>query len=76
MVLSWQNNFTAPRMVLSASGVDHTNLLSIAEPLFLDLPNVTSPITPKFEYVGGDWRQSSDSPVSNKCNLVYYTVYP
>ena len=63
-IVSRQNNFTAPRMVLSASGVDHTDLLAIAEPLFSDLPKVTSTVIPKFQYIGGDWRQSNDSPVS------------
>lgn len=55
-------NFTAPRMVLSASGVDHHDFLAIAEPLFSDLPKVPSPSLPKFEYVGGDWRKPEESP--------------
>ncbi|KAK9282165.1 hypothetical protein L1049_005077 [Liquidambar formosana] len=54
-------NYTAPRMVLAASGVDHEELLSIAEPLFSDLPNVAHPGEPKSVYVGGDYRCQADS---------------
>ncbi|GLJ20078.1 hypothetical protein SUGI_0364390 [Cryptomeria japonica] len=49
-------NYTAPRMVLAASGVDHERLLSVAEPLLADLPNVPCSKVPKSEYVGGDFR--------------------
>lgn len=52
--------FTASRMVLSASGVDHNEFLAAAEPLLLDLPKMPSPPMPKFEYVGGDWRKSQE----------------
>ncbi|BBN00700.1 mitochondrial-processing peptidase subunit alpha [Marchantia polymorpha subsp. ruderalis] len=55
-------NYTAPRIVLAASGVDHEELLAIAEPLLSDMPAVSAPSTPKTEYVGGDWRQAADSP--------------
>lgn len=61
-----RENYTAPRMVLAASGVDHKELLAIAEPLLSDLPS-TSPHTtvpyhvPVSNYVGGDWRGVSDS---------------
>ena len=71
-----QNNFTAPRMVLSASGVNHIDLLAIAEPLFSDLPKITATRAPNFEYIGGDWRQSNDSPVSCLSNLIYYVIFP
>ncbi|CAH2053543.1 unnamed protein product [Thlaspi arvense] len=50
-------NFTAPRMVLAASGVEHEELLKVVEPLLSDLPNVTRPAEPKSQYVGGDFRQ-------------------
>ncbi|ESQ48285.1 hypothetical protein EUTSA_v10020561mg [Eutrema salsugineum] len=50
-------NYTAPRMVLAASGVEHEELLKVAEPLLSDLPNVTRPAEPKSQYVGGDFRQ-------------------
>lgn len=55
-------NYTAPRMVLAASGVNHQELLSIAEPLLSDLPKVSLSPTPESKYVGGDWRGPADSP--------------
>ncbi|GBG84704.1 hypothetical protein CBR_g39080 [Chara braunii] len=58
-------NYTAPRMVLAASGVDHSDLLAVAEPLFSDLPKVALPPTPLTEYVGGDWRLAADAPVTH-----------
>ncbi|OAY82149.1 Mitochondrial-processing peptidase subunit alpha [Ananas comosus] len=54
-------NYTAPRMVLAASGVDHDELVSIAEPLLSDLPKVARPEEPKSVYVGGDYRCQADS---------------
>lgn len=50
-------------MVLAASGVDVDELLSVAEPLLADLPMVPHPVEPKSEYVGGDYRQQTDSGV-------------
>ncbi|XP_010528943.1 PREDICTED: probable mitochondrial-processing peptidase subunit alpha-1, mitochondrial [Tarenaya hassleriana] len=50
-------NFTAAQMVLAASGVDHQELLRVAEPLLSDLPKVACPGEPKSQYVGGDFRQ-------------------
>lgn len=55
-------NFTAPRMVLAASGVDLNELLPIAEPLLSDLPRLPPPTEPKSVYIGGDYRQQADSP--------------
>ncbi|XP_058074113.1 mitochondrial-processing peptidase subunit alpha-like [Magnolia sinica] len=55
-------NYTAPRMVLAASGVEHEELLSYAEPLLSDLPKVPPPTAPKSVYVGGDYRCQADSP--------------
>ncbi|CAG7896593.1 unnamed protein product, partial [Brassica rapa] len=52
-------NFTAARMVLAASGVEHEDLLKIAEPLTSDLPNVPRQAEPKSQYTGGDFRQHS-----------------
>lgn len=49
-------NYTAPRMVLAASGVDHEELVKYAEPLLSDLPSASPPKEPKSEYVGGDSR--------------------
>ncbi|KAL2338015.1 hypothetical protein Fmac_012461 [Flemingia macrophylla] len=54
-------NYTAPRMVLAASGVEHEELLSVAEPLLSDLPNVPRPEEPKSIYVGGDFRRHGES---------------
>lgn len=58
-----QENYTAPRMVLSASGVEHEELLSIAEPLLSDLPSVPHLKEPKSVYTGGDYRCQSESGV-------------
>ncbi|GLJ30406.1 hypothetical protein SUGI_0601650 [Cryptomeria japonica] len=54
-------NYTAPRIVLAASGVDHQQLLSVAEPLLADLPHVPHFDIAKSEYVGGDFRCQADS---------------
>ncbi|PPS06557.1 hypothetical protein GOBAR_AA14104 [Gossypium barbadense] len=53
-------NFTASRMVLAASGVEHEELLSVAEPLLSDLSNVPRPQEPKSVYTGGDYRCQAD----------------
>ncbi|RZC50083.1 hypothetical protein C5167_018505 [Papaver somniferum] len=58
-------NYTAPRMVLAASGVEHEELLSIAESLLSDLPGGTPSARPKSEYVGGDSRIATASPVTH-----------
>ncbi|AQK87788.1 putative mitochondrial-processing peptidase subunit alpha-2 chloroplastic/mitochondrial [Zea mays] len=55
-------HYTAPRMVLAASGVDHDALISVVEPLLSDLPCVKRPEEPKSVYVGGDYRCQADSP--------------
>ncbi|XVF88661.1 hypothetical protein PTKIN_Ptkin19aG0068400 [Pterospermum kingtungense] len=54
-------NFTASRMVLAANGVEHEELLSVAEPLLSDLPNIPRPQEPKSVYTGGDYRCQADS---------------
>ncbi|MED6168120.1 hypothetical protein PIB30_009079 [Stylosanthes scabra] len=54
-------NYTAPRIVLAASGVEHEELLSIAEPLLSDLPNVPRPEEPRSVYTGGDYRCHTES---------------
>ncbi|KAG0463928.1 hypothetical protein HPP92_019997 [Vanilla planifolia] len=54
-------NYTAPRMVLAASGVEHEDLVSYAEPLLSDLPKVPHAEVPKSVYVGGDYRCQADS---------------
>ncbi|KAJ8773463.1 hypothetical protein K2173_004293 [Erythroxylum novogranatense] len=58
-------NYTAPRMVLAASGVEFEQLVSIAEPLLSDLPLVPRPQEPKSLYIGGDYRRQADSPMTH-----------
>ncbi|XWS72119.1 hypothetical protein CRYUN_Cryun02cG0013000 [Craigia yunnanensis] len=53
--------FSASRMVLAASGIEHEELLSVAEPLLSDLPNIPRPQEPKSMYTGGDYRCQTDS---------------
>ncbi|CAH1418152.1 unnamed protein product [Lactuca virosa] len=54
-------NYTAPRMVLAASGVEHEELLKYAEPLLSDLPGGAQVQEPKSVYVGGDHRVMADT---------------
>ncbi|CAI8619716.1 unnamed protein product [Vicia faba] len=54
-------NYTAPRIVLAASGVEHEELLSVAEPLLSDLPSVPRPQEPKSVYTGGDYRCQTET---------------
>ncbi|OMO91551.1 hypothetical protein COLO4_18276 [Corchorus olitorius] len=54
-------NFTASRMVLAASGVEHEELLSVAEPLLSDLPNIPRPKEPQSVYTGGEYRCQAGS---------------
>jgi len=67
-----QENYTAPRMVLAASGVDHGELLSVAEPLLADLPSVPRSEEPKSTYVGGDFRRHGEEGV---CSSFYITPF-
>jgi processing peptidase subunit alpha len=53
-------NYIAPRIVLAASGVDHEELLSLAEPLLGDLEAKPLPQQPKSVYIGGDYRHQAD----------------
>ncbi|KAI3782818.1 hypothetical protein L2E82_12875 [Cichorium intybus] len=54
-------NYTAPRIVLAASGVEHEELLKYAEPLLSDLPGGAQVEEPKSVYVGGDHRVMADT---------------
>ncbi|KAK8963712.1 Mitochondrial-processing peptidase subunit alpha [Platanthera guangdongensis] len=54
-------NYTASRIVLAASGVEHEELVKYAGPLLSDLPKVKRPEEPKSVYVGGDYRCQADS---------------
>ncbi|CAA0814303.1 Probable mitochondrial-processing peptidase subunit alpha-1 [Striga hermonthica] len=58
-------NYTAPRMVLAAYGVDHDELLKYAEPLLSDLPCVPLPSEPGISYRGGDFRHQDGSGVTH-----------
>ena len=61
-----QQNYTAPRVVLAASGCAHEDLVAVAEPLLAQLPaGDASSATAPSKYVGGDYRVASDSPVAN-----------
>ena len=51
-------------MVLAAYGVDHEELVSVAEPLLSDLPGVFRPEEPRSVYVGGDFRRHGEAGVS------------
>lgn len=62
-IQNFQEHYTAPRMVLAASGVEHEELLSVAEPLLSDLPGVPRPEEPKSLYTGGDYRCQGESGV-------------
>ncbi|KAM4123587.1 hypothetical protein ACB094_01G169200 [Castanea mollissima] len=55
------DNYTAPRLVLAATGVENDELLSVAEPLLSDLPSVSHTEEPKSVYTGGDYRCQSKS---------------
>lgn len=57
-----QENYTAPRMVVAGAGVDHEELVALAEPLFSDFPKGPPETVPNSKYVGGDWRASHGGP--------------
>ncbi|KAL1547704.1 mitochondrial processing peptidase [Salvia divinorum] len=54
-------HYTAPRIVLAASGVEHGKLLEYAEPLLSDLPKDSNSVPAKPIYTGGDFRRQGDS---------------
>lgn len=55
-------NYTAPNVVLAASGVAHEDLVAVAEPLLSQLPAGPSAGARPSAYVGGDYRVATDSP--------------
>lgn len=62
LMWEFQENYTARRIVLAASGVDHEEIVSIAEPLLSDLPSGPRSEEPQSKYVGGEYRlQASPS---------------
>jgi len=58
-------NFTAPRVVLAASGCDHDELVRIAEPMLATLPADEGAAATPSVYVGGDYRQKTDAPITS-----------
>jgi processing peptidase subunit alpha len=58
-------NYSAPRMVLAAAGIEHDQLLKLAEPLLGGAPSGFDIEAPASRYVGGDWRQFAPSPVTH-----------
>lgn len=70
-----QENYTSPRIVLAASGIDHDELVSIAEPLLSDIPNGTGTVKPKSVYVGGEYRQAADSLVGFMVLSTHKVIY-
>ncbi|PSC71302.1 mitochondrial-processing peptidase subunit alpha-like [Micractinium conductrix] len=58
-------NYTAPRMVLAGAGVDHDELVRLAEPLLAAAPSAGASGESNSAYVGGDWRQFSASPLTH-----------
>ncbi|KAG6499905.1 hypothetical protein ZIOFF_039717 [Zingiber officinale] len=60
--ISHLNGTILEGIVLAASGVEHEELVSLAEPLLSDLPKVPRPQEPKSVYVGGEYRCQSDLP--------------
>ncbi|XP_072979854.1 mitochondrial-processing peptidase subunit alpha-like [Typha angustifolia] len=58
-------NYTADRIVLAASGVDHQYLLDIAEPLLSDLHRGHHVEVPKSTYAGGDFRHKAESEMTH-----------
>ncbi|RAU21391.1 peptidase M16 [Paramagnetospirillum kuznetsovii] len=56
-----RSHYSAPRMVLSASGrIDHDQLVDAAEAAFAGLPAPAATATERAHYVGGDFREERD----------------
>jgi processing peptidase subunit alpha len=58
-------NYTAPRVVLAASGCSHADLVAVTERLLSQLKAEPGPGALRSAYVGGDYRVTTDSPVTN-----------
>ncbi|CAA6660621.1 unnamed protein product [Spirodela intermedia] len=57
----YHENYTADRMVLAAYGLDHEQLLYVAEPLLYDLQKGPALALPQSVYIGGEIRRREDS---------------
>ena len=56
-----RGNYSAPRMVLSASGrIDHDHLVASAQAAFSQLPPHSPAVTDQAQYVGGDYREERE----------------
>ncbi|XP_042056809.1 mitochondrial-processing peptidase subunit alpha-like [Salvia splendens] len=58
-------HYSAPRIVLAASGVEHEKLLEYAEPLLSDMPKDSKSVPAKPMYTGGDFRSQGDSGMTH-----------
>jgi processing peptidase subunit alpha len=56
--------YTGARMCLSGAGVEHNELVRLAEPLLGDLP-AGMVGEPPSQYIGGDWRQFAAGPLTH-----------
>ncbi|XP_024314654.1 ABC transporter D family member 1 [Brachypodium distachyon] len=61
----YHENYTADRLVLAASGVDHQHLLDVAEPLLSDWHKGSPMERPKSTYTGGDFRHTAESDMTH-----------
>ncbi|CAL4971964.1 unnamed protein product [Urochloa decumbens] len=61
----YHENYTADRVVLAASGVDHERLLNYSEFLLHDWHTGSPVEKPKSTYVGGDSRHRADSDTTH-----------
>lgn len=50
------DNYTAGRIVVAGAGMEHRELVSLAEPLFSGLPSSGKAQQPSTKYLGGDFR--------------------
>ena len=60
-----QTHYVAPRMVLSGAGVEHEQLVRLAEPLLSGVSDGPIFEEPASQYVGGDWRQFAAGPMTH-----------
>lgn len=61
-----QENYTAPRLVLAGAGVEHSELVNLAQDMLADAPAGKAAAKVPSKYVGGDFRQlAPSSPHTN-----------
>jgi processing peptidase subunit alpha len=63
------NHYSPERMVLSGAGIEHAELVGLAEKFFGDMPkgvpSGVEPVQEKCQYVGGERRVRMDSPLTH-----------